>query len=72
MSAVKQQSGAQKKEDRKLTYQGLALSILRSKRMHSMLGFLANASAAHAPEGPPPSTATLYLVPGAEWICYKK
>ena len=48
-----------------LCYQGLALSILRSNKMHSMFGFVARASAAHAPEGPPPITATLYLVPGA-------
>ena len=49
-----------------LCYQGLALSILRSNKMHSMFGFVARASAAHAPEGPPPITATLYLVPGAD------
>ena len=41
--------------------QGLALSILRSKIVHSILGFLANDSAAHDPEGPPPTTATLNL-----------
>ena len=62
--------------------QGLALSIFRSNKTHSILcknlnkkhfiwlkrcvhilskhtGFLAKASAAHAPEGPPPITATL-------------
>jgi hypothetical protein len=38
---------------------GLALSIFLSKRVHSILGFLASASAAHDPEGPPPTTATL-------------
>ena len=46
-----------------INYHGLALSILRSKRTHSMLGFLANASAAQAPDGPPPRTATLNFVP---------
>ena len=40
---------------------GLALSIFLSKRMHSMFGFLARASAAQAPDGPPPTTATLYF-----------
>ena len=44
---------------------GLALSIFLSKRTHSMLGFLARASAAHAPDGPPPTTATLYFWPTA-------
>ena len=44
---------------------GFALSIFLSKRTHSMLGFLASASAAHAPEGPPPTTATLYFWPAA-------
>ena len=53
---------------------GFALSIFLSKRTHSMLGFLASASAAHAPEGPPPTTATLYFWPAAvvsyiEGIC---
>merc|ERR1719440_1570986 len=38
---------------------GLQLSILRSKRVVSTLGALAKISAAHAPEGPPPMTATL-------------
>ena len=51
---------------REKKYHGLALSILRSKRTHSMLGSLANASAAQAPEGPPPRTATLNLAP-AVW-----
>ena len=44
---------------------GFALSIFLSKRTHSILGFLARASAAHAPEGPPPTTATLYFCPAA-------
>lgn len=39
--------------------QGLALSIFLSKRVHSMLGLLPRASAAQAPAGPPPTTATL-------------
>ena len=38
---------------------GLALSNLRSNKVHSMFGFLAIASAAHEPDGPPPTTATL-------------
>ena len=40
---------------------GLALSILRSNNVHSILGLAANASAAQAPEGPPPITATRNL-----------
>lgn len=46
--------------------QGLALSIFLSNSTHSMLGFLARASAAQAPDGPPPTTATLYFWPAAE------
>ena len=42
--------------------QGLALSILRSKRTVSTFFSLAKISAAHAPEGPPPTTATLYFM----------
>ena len=45
--------------------QGFALSIFLSKRTHSMFGFLASASAAQAPDGPPPTTATLYFWPAA-------
>lgn len=41
--------------------QGFALSIFRSKIIHSMFGFLAKASAAQDPAGPPPMTATLNL-----------
>ena len=44
---------------------GLALSIFLSNRTHSMFGFLARASAAQAPEGPPPTTATVYFLPEA-------
>ena len=44
---------------------GFALSIFLSKRTHSIFGFLASASAAHAPDGPPPTTATLYFCPAA-------
>ena len=40
---------------------GLQLSILRSNNTVSIFGFCANISAAHAPDGPPPTTATLYL-----------
>merc|ERR1719498_1732188 len=43
---------------------GLQLSILRSMMIVSMLGSSANISAADAPEGPPPITATRYLRSG--------
>jgi hypothetical protein len=39
----------------------LQLSILRSNIIVSIFGFCAKISAAHAPDGPPPTTATLYL-----------
>jgi hypothetical protein len=49
---------------------GLALSILRSMSTHSILGFLASASAAQDPDGPPPTTATLYFAAGAvNYVC---
>ena len=41
---------------------GLALSIFLSNRTVSMLFSWAKISAAHAPEGPPPTTATLYFM----------
>jgi hypothetical protein len=42
--------------------QGLALSILRSKKTVSIFFSCAKISAAQAPEGPPPTTATLYFI----------
>ena len=42
--------------------QGLALSILRSKRTVSIPFSWAKISAAQAPAGPPPTTATLYFI----------
>jgi hypothetical protein len=40
----------------------LALSIFLSKRTVSIPFSCAKISAAHAPEGPPPTTATLYFI----------
>mmetsp|Transcript_14600 Transcript_14600/g.42803 ORF Transcript_14600/g.42803 Transcript_14600/m.42803 type:complete len:228 (+) Transcript_14600:975-1658(+) len=45
---------------------GLALSSLRSKRTVSIPFSCAKISAAQAPEGPPPTTATLYFMHRAE------
>lgn len=45
---------------------GLALSSLRSKRTVSMPFSCAKISAAQAPAGPPPTTATLYFMQSAE------
>jgi hypothetical protein len=42
--------------------QGLALSNLRSNMTVSMFFSWAKISAAHAPAGPPPTTATLYFM----------
>ena len=41
---------------------GLALSILRSMMYVSMFGSWAQISAAQAPDGPPPMTATRYFI----------
>ena len=60
--------------------QGLALSNLRSMMYVSMFGSLAQTSAAHAPLGPPPITATRYFIStfaaavrgaasGSEFLC---
>ena len=45
---------------------GLALSSLRSNMTVSIPFSWAKISAAHAPEGPPPTTATLYFISKAE------
>lgn len=49
---------------------GLQLSILRSNIIVSILGFCAKISAAHAPDGPPPTIATLYLPDADNAILY--
>ena len=41
---------------------GFALSILRSKKTVSIFFSCAKISAAQAPDGPPPTTATLYFI----------
>ena len=41
---------------------GFALSIFRSKNTVSIFFSCANISAAQAPDGPPPTTATLYFI----------
>ena len=46
--------------------QGLALSIFLSKRTVSIPFSWAKISAAHAPDGPPPTTATLYFIERAD------
>ena len=45
---------------------GLTLSSFLSKIIHSILGFWARISAAQEPDGPPPTTATLYFAPSAK------
>jgi hypothetical protein len=45
---------------------GLALSSLRSKKTVSIPFSWAKISAAQAPDGPPPTTATLYFMLSAE------
>ena len=46
--------------------QGFALSIFLSKSTVSIPFSWAKISAAHAPDGPPPTTATLYFMERAE------
>ena len=48
---------------------GLALSSLRSKRKVSIPFSWAKISAAQAPDGPPPTTATLYFMQSDEAEC---
>jgi hypothetical protein len=48
---------------------GFALSNFRSKRKVSIPFSWAKTSAAHAPEGPPPTTATLYFISNELELC---